>query len=87
MSDIMEGTLRVWWINRPPRDALYVVCASLGSAVDALQLLIAYDLYLGYDDLNNVGGLEVFTKGGEWEEWYSADGSMDIFQFMKAGGI
>jgi len=82
---LLGGIYRVWWITNPPRDGFHVVCASLGSAMSALQMLVSYDLYLEDAVSSNAGGLEVF-KDGDWEEWYSEDGD-DIMTYMGKGGM
>ena len=85
VEHLLEGIYRVWWVTNPPRDGFHVVCASLGSAVNTIQMLVSYDLYLGEAVSSNAGGMEVF-KNGEWEEWYSEDGD-DIMTYMGKGGM
>jgi hypothetical protein len=79
-----EGDLRVWWATNPPRQPFTVSVKGADEAKRILQLLTAYDLYLGDLIQVNAGGLEVF-RDGDWTEYEDEDGQ-DIWQIIDQEG-
>jgi len=67
---------RIWWIPNPPRESFRKEYPTAQQALDAVDLLADYDLYLDSikTDLihSNAGGVEVQTESGDWEEFEDA---------------
>lgn len=63
-----EGDLRIWHIPNMPREPYRQKVRSVEEAKRLLDLLAAYDLFLGDLVETNAQGLEIFHDG-EWQEW------------------
>ena len=89
MSDLIEGSLQVWWIPQVPMNPFMVDVSTPEEGGKILDVLANYDLFQ-YEknikpDYSNAGGLNVFCDG-DWEEWYS-EFDEDIREYMEASEV
>lgn len=75
--------LRVYHIPNVPREPYYVDVETVDAAIQVLDVLANYDLYLGEEMIGtNVQGLMVWDDG-EWCDWYDVEGR-EIHEVMDA---
>lgn len=84
-EDVAEGSLRVWWVQNPPRKGERYPVKDVEEAIAKLDELAQRDLALGDAVVCNAGGLEVF-EDGEWSEYYNESGD-DIGDIRRAKGL
>ncbi|KKK48442.1 hypothetical protein LCGC14_3145060 [marine sediment metagenome] len=85
MTNELQGKLRVYHIQNPPREAVWYDVASPAEGYQKIEELAARDLRNSDIIWGNVFGLTIL-EDGDWVDWYDED-SDDIDAWAEKEGL